>query len=153
MSYSIFLLSVSYHSSIQQSLIECLLCQGLFKGLEKNAWETPMKKQIHIVGGAYIFNCYFLRLGSWSNIIGFGTEWVNILSGPKEHGQKSISQCSRVCRPDSNNQGYLIMQWAEAQEQKALGKVNKSGSISISVAPRRTTEVQQSPTPSKKRAW
>lgn len=44
------------------------------------------------------------------------------------------------------------MEWAEAQEQKALGKIIKSGSISISVAPRGTTEVQRGPTPAKKRA-
>lgn len=41
-----------------------------------------MKKQMDVVGGAYICKCYFLKLGPWSDIIGFGTEWANILSGP-----------------------------------------------------------------------
>lgn len=44
-------------------------------------------------------------------------------SGPEEHGQKSISQCSRGCRAGSNNQGYLICSGQKPKSRRLWEKL------------------------------
>ena len=95
-------------------------------GTVQRAWETPMKKQMDIVGRAYICSCYFLKYFFPINHAGSAAKLAGIL---EQHSrvQKSLAKYSEwSIRPvprnmasnlyhnvpgpaGSNSQGYLII--------------------------------------------
>lgn len=48
-------------------------------GTVQKSWETSMKRQMDIVGGTYICNCYFLRLPFLINLAGSAAKYAGIL--------------------------------------------------------------------------
>lgn len=146
-------------------------------GTVQRAWETPMKKQMDIVGRAYICSCYFLKYffpishaGSAAKRAGILEQHSRVQRSLAKYPEWSIKPVPRNMASNlyhsvpgpagSNSQGHLIIWWAGAQQQKALGKINKSGSILISVGCRRNPipasvwrHKGQGTSPSKKGTW
>lgn len=62
-------------------------------GTVQKSWETPVKRQMDIVGGTYICNYYFLRLPFLINLSGSAAKYAGFL---EQHNrfQESVAKYS-----------------------------------------------------------